>query len=559
MSDAAPSTQSTRALIGSSILEAVPGWMQSNVALSSAIAGIGLALTMFRLGAPSLWMDEAFSVELARKPLSTLWLVCSSGGEANMVLYYVILHGWLNLLNLIGAPSLELEVRLPSALFASASAVVVFMLGRKYVSQLVGGIAAVLLLLNGFVLATAQFTRSYSLQLLLVTLSWYALLNALTSDRRVWSWWMGYALLTGASLYAQLSTVFIVCSQIVFLAVLALAPTDWRARARARIWPAVLSLFAIGVLFAPIALTSQGISKTGWIPSPTLRDFRALYLVYAFGVPRWEIFGLLLCCATAIVAAILFFARRRHAAENHPNSEFQSARRYHMSEIVRRPMAMEAVFLLALLCWLTIPVVAAFVVSQGATRVFSTRYLVIIIPALVLLISTIAMLPRVWLLRVTFLSAFFIPAVVGAISYYPNAQIEDWRTPARWIEQHYQPGDGLVTYNNSNQQGAQFPMQYYLHSDGSQADLDADTPGVVLWERLPEADPFAHYQDALDPQALSRYAALHHRFFFVAGRLSGPDDVAKVQATISWLNSHYQLLGQSSDSTAATVLLYSAP
>jgi uncharacterized membrane protein len=504
-------------------------------------------------------MDEAFSVELARKPLATLWLVCVHGGEANMALYYVMLHGWLNLLNLSGVPALEFAVRLPSALFVSASAVVVFLLGRQYASQLVGALAAVLLLLNSFVLFTAQFTRAYGLQLLLVSLSWYALLHALTSDRRIWAWWVGYALLTGASIYAQLDTVFIVFSQVVFLAALVLAPTDWRARARARIWPALLSLLAIGILFAPIAIISQGVSKTGWIPIPTLRDLRALYLVYAFGGPRWQLFGILLCGATTILALILIYARRRPAGEEQLQSEMRSARRYHPSDIVRRPTAMEVVFLLALLCWLIIPGVAAYIVSQGATRVFSARYLVIIVPALVLLISTIAMLPRIWFLRVAFISAFFIPAVAGTISYYPNAQIEDWRTPARWIEQQYQPGDGLVTYNNDPQQGAQFPIQYYLHTDGSQADLGADTPGVVLWERLPAEDPFARYQDALDPQALSRYAALHHRFFFVAGRLSGPDDVARVQATISWLNSHYQLLGQSSGSTAATVYLYGAP
>jgi hypothetical protein len=311
-------------------------------------------------------------------------------------------------------------------------------------------------------------------------------------------------------------------------------------------------------MFAPIALISQGVSKTGWLPSPSLRDLRALYLVYAFGEPRWQLVGLLLCGASAMLAVILFYARRRHGAEDRLRSEFRSARNADTSDSVRLPMSSEAAFLLALLCWLIIPVVATFVVSQGATRVFSTRYLVIVIPALVLLVSTGAMLTRVWFLRVAIACAFLIPAMAGAISYYPNAQIEDWRTPVRWMEQHYQAGDGLVSYNNNPQQGAQFPIQYYLHTDGSQADFAADSPGVVLWERLPDRDPFAHYQDALDPQALSSYAALHHRFFFVSGRLSGPDDVAKVQATITWLNSHYQLLGQTSDGVA-TVLLYSAP
>ena len=129
------------------------------------------------------------------------------------------------LLELIGVPSLEFAVRLPSALFASATAVVIYLLGRKYVSQLAGGLAAVLFLLNSYVLTIAQFTRSYSLQLLLVTLSWYALLHCAHHESVACGpGGSAYALLTGAGLYAQLTTVFIICAQIVFLAVLFLLP-----------------------------------------------------------------------------------------------------------------------------------------------------------------------------------------------------------------------------------------------------------------------------------------------------------------------------------------------
>jgi uncharacterized membrane protein len=556
MHNVAQATKNARTA-DSSVMEATFRWLRSTRALMLAIACLGLALTLYQLGTPSLWMDESYSVELARRPLSTLWLAYSSGGEANMVLYHVLLHLWLKVLSLIGIPSLEFAVRLPSALFTTASAVVVCALGRKYVSQLAGGLAAVLFLLNPFVLTAAQQTRAYSLQLLLVTLSWYALLNALTGVRRVSIWWVGYALVTGAGLYTQLSTVFIVGAQIMFLALVALVPTPWRAHVRTRGWAAILSLLAIGVLFTPIALTSQGASKTGWLSRPALRDLRALYLVYAFGNAHWtQIFGLLLCGAAGILGLILFFIGSYRVAGNRFHRGIESTRRSLSSDILRRPTTMETLFLLVLLCWLVIPVLAMFVVSQGTTRVFSTRYLVIIVPALVLLISTVAAVLRIWLLRVAVISAFLIPAVVGAVSYYPAAQVEDWRTPTRWLEQYYQSGDGVVSYNNV--QGAQFSIQYYLHSDGSEADFDADSPGVVLWERLPQVDPFAHYQDALDTQSLSRYAALHHRFFFIAGRLADPDDVAKVQATINWLNSHYHLLGHSANG-AATVMLYSAP
>ena len=77
-----------------------------------------------------------------------------------------------------------------------------------------------------------------------------------------------------------------------------------------------------------------------------------------------------------------------------------------------------------------------------------------------------------------------------------------------------------------------------------------------MWERLPGADPFGSFLAALDPQALATYAAQHQRIFYIAGRLSGPDDVAEVQTTTDWLSSHYHLVGQST-AGSATVWLYS--
>src|SRR5262245_38806410 len=127
-------------------IEALPktSWSRLDVALLIGVLACALALSFFRLGDPSLWMDEAYSVELARRPLSTLWLAYSVGGEANMVLYNFLLHDWLSLLALLGIPSLEFAVRLPSAVFAGASAGVVFLLGRQFSSRLTATLAALL-------------------------------------------------------------------------------------------------------------------------------------------------------------------------------------------------------------------------------------------------------------------------------------------------------------------------------------------------------------------------------------------------------------------------------
>jgi hypothetical protein len=225
-----------------------------------------------------------------------------------------------------------------------------------------------------------------------------------------------------------------------------------------------------------------------------------------------------------------------------------------LGSIIQPLIGAELAFVVTLLCWAILPVLASWGVSQGATRVFSTRYLVIIVPALCLLSGVVISAIRIAPARAIVIAGLLIPALIGGFTYYPRAQVEDWRTPTRWIEQHYQPGDGLVSYNNV--QGAQFAIQYYLHSDGSPVDFDAASPGVTIWERLPGADPFGGFQAALDPQALATYAAEHQRIFFISGRLSGPDDGAAVQTTTAWLESHYHLVSQSNVG-AATVWLYS--
>jgi uncharacterized membrane protein len=137
-------------------------WSRQDVALLVGVQALALALSFFRLGDPSLWMDEAHSVELARRPLSTLRLTYSVGGETNMVLYHLLLHGWLSFLALLGIPSLEFAVRLPSAVFAGASAGIVFLLGRQFSSRLTTTLAALLFMANAYVLTAAQQTRAYS-------------------------------------------------------------------------------------------------------------------------------------------------------------------------------------------------------------------------------------------------------------------------------------------------------------------------------------------------------------------------------------------------------------
>src|SRR5256886_6776856 len=163
-------------------------WISSNLVLSLFLFTLALGFNLYRLGVPGIWFDEAFSVELARQPLPLLWHIIF-GLEPNMELYYLFLHGWLGLTALFGLHSTEAVVRLPSAIFAAASTIVVFLLGRRFLGLLVGLVGAVLYLLNDLQLIFAQQARSYSLQLLLICLAWFALLAALTGASHQKRWW----------------------------------------------------------------------------------------------------------------------------------------------------------------------------------------------------------------------------------------------------------------------------------------------------------------------------------------------------------------------------------
>src|SRR5438128_7684225 len=142
-------------------------WISSNWVLSPFLFTLSLGFNLYRLGTPSIWFDEAFSIELARQPLPLLWHIIF-GLEPNMELYYLFLHAWLGVTSALAFPATEFVVRLPSAIFAALSTEVVFLLGQRFLSLPIGFLAASLYLLNDLQLVYAQQARSYSLQLLLV-------------------------------------------------------------------------------------------------------------------------------------------------------------------------------------------------------------------------------------------------------------------------------------------------------------------------------------------------------------------------------------------------------
>ncbi len=513
---------------------------------------IALGLDLYRLGAPSIWFDEAFSVELARQPLPLLWHTIF-GLEPNMELYYLFLHFWLGLTTLLGLHPTEFVVRFPSAIFAALSTGVVFLWGRRFLNTTAGAVGAALYLLNYLQLIYAQQTRAYSLQLLLTCVAWYALFSALTSKqahepmrahesvrehgrgravapailRHPQRWWICYTIVTVLAIYTHLFSGLIVLAQLVAVMGIILIPNRWQDQARRQIKALVISLVAMGVLIIPMLLVAREGAKTGWLPIPHTQDL--IQLVYMLsGYHKLYLIVLMACCVLAIAVAVVTLTRLRPMLSTLIRSDGVAQQQ----DVV--------VITWSLLCWLLIPIVVSYVISHGSLRLFSNRYLVTIVPPLCLLMALGISMLRWRLLRLVLALGVIAIALTPVPLYYRSAQVEDWNSATHWVQQQYREGDGLVCYDNSLQQGCQVSVQYYLDAYPGAAHFTADTPGPFSWEAFESANSDA----AVDPSVLAAFGAKHPRIFFIVGRERDAAATARAQAAEQWMDGHFQRVGQ---------------
>ncbi|GLV58650.1 hypothetical protein KDH_54800 [Dictyobacter sp. S3.2.2.5] len=501
------------------------------------------ALNILYLGRPGIWFDEAFSVELARQPLPLLWHTIF-GIEPNMELYYLLLHGWLRVTGWLGLAPVEWLVRLPSAVCAALSTGVIFLFARRYLGIIASTVGAVLFASNYLQLVYAQQTRAYALQLLLLCLSWLALLNAIHQETRQKRWWVLYVVTVVLAIYSHLFSAFVLFAQCIALVALFCVSANWRAsiRQQAVLW--IGSLVLIGLLSIPMFLVSLHGSKTGWLFVPHLTELLSLFTIISGSNPRYlVVLGLCIFLGLSLVGAGCIMARNAHY-RHWVVTESEQVQRFGW-------------FAWIMLCWFVLPIVVSYVISQGSLRLFSTRYLVVVVPPFCLLA---ALGVAVWRRRVA--QAIVSCVLIGVAflvvpHYYQNAQVEDWNTAVHWLQARSQANDGLVCYDNTITQGCQVAVEYYLHAYPNGTHFSSDSPGLFSWEKFSNGEPQNDPALALQPAALSAFARQHPRFFLITGRIANQADAMHVKNTQHWLDQHYHLVGQIVTHTV-TVRLYSS-
>jgi uncharacterized membrane protein len=356
----------------------------SGIALVSMVL-IGFALRVYRLAAQSLWYDEAVSWHLTQMslPQLTVW----TANDIQPPLYYYFLWFWVRL-----AGTSEYALRFPSVLCATLTLPLLWQLARRLLGMSGAWLALLLAVLSPFHVYYAQEARMYTLLTLLGltgTYLWLRLFRDLPRAtpasvplNHLWTA-IGYAVTMAAALYTHYFAVFLLAAHwaawgwIIGRRTLnpRTSPNGRTGGAGAiwsfwrRFWPALVSLAAVGILYAPWLpfLLGRYVQDTSYWPGTlsVAEMARRLFLAFTLGETVKERVGMSLAFGFGflwlISLAVLTWANRSIAG-------------------FRR------VALPFMLSWLVIPVAFILLLAWQVPK-FNPRYAILAWPALVLIFA----------------------------------------------------------------------------------------------------------------------------------------------------------------------------
>jgi 4-amino-4-deoxy-L-arabinose transferase-like glycosyltransferase len=278
---------------------------RTQMLLLGGIVLLGAVLRFPTLGQQSFWFDEATTWQIVAHGLGHVFHQVPQT-ESTPPLYYVLLWLWSRVFGLS-----EAGLRSLSAVFGTATIVVMWAICRRLTSERVGLLAALVTAVNPFLVWYSQEARAYSLLLLASALSLLALIAALQSPtpRRVLLWGLSCALSLLAHYYAAVAIV---------------PEALWLAVALRRRGLLTVDRIALGL--APIVVVAgaqlplmihQNDGRAGYIANSGSLPYRVIQMFKQDLIGEGQpVKGLLTAiCAVAVVLALGVLVRRASREE----------------------------------------------------------------------------------------------------------------------------------------------------------------------------------------------------------------------------------------------------
>jgi hypothetical protein len=214
----------------------------------AAVTAAGAALRFSTLAVQSFWLDEAVTHQLVTRSLGGM-LSAIPHSESTPPLYYAAAWLWVQVFGTSAA-----GMRSLSALFGTATIVVVALIARRIAGNAAGVAAAALAAASPLLIWYSQEARAYALLVLLCAISLWCLLR---ED------WRGFAVAAALALATHYFAVFFVGPEVAWL-----AWRHWRRSRAARIACAAVAI--VGLALLPLAVVQASGSRADFITSTAL-------------------------------------------------------------------------------------------------------------------------------------------------------------------------------------------------------------------------------------------------------------------------------------------------
>jgi 4-amino-4-deoxy-L-arabinose transferase-like glycosyltransferase len=174
--------------------------------LLAAITLLALGLRLYRLSEQSAWIDEfQIAGNMNAPDFHTYAALAMIRAKDNVPLYYIFLYYWYHLFGEVGLYSL----RVPAVLCNVACVPLLYLLTRSAFGRKAGLIAALCLALSPTQIWYAQSIRVNAFLGLVVLISMWVLLRALSVQR--WRWWLALSAVNLLAVWTHPFAVFFVC------------------------------------------------------------------------------------------------------------------------------------------------------------------------------------------------------------------------------------------------------------------------------------------------------------------------------------------------------------
>ncbi len=313
----------------------------------AAVTVVGLVIRLFGLGRQGLWFDEAYSIFVAKLPISFSFEVLLADG-VHPPLYYLIQR--------IALPLGEGEaaIRMPAMVFGLIAIPLMFVMGNLLAGERTGLIAAALVTLSPFHIWYSQEARMYSALMMLSILCMVAYVRMLRPDRRRGTE-IAFVLASGLAYLTHYFALFLPLIQLAHIGINFRRQHGMLAR-----WFLLQVLAAIPLLIWVfwIYRQPQSIFGIGWIEVP--RPIDLWYTVVNFSIGFVSQGDMLRWLGAIFFSALAFLGARSRW---------------------RLDLATSLVVL-----WALLPLVLTFLFSLRRP-VYVDRFLIVSLPAFVLLVA----------------------------------------------------------------------------------------------------------------------------------------------------------------------------